>query len=87
MSTPANDPVVGPDGPREVGGLGRVPQRDKRPPQRRPRDARPRRQAARPAAAPPAPAPPDAPWEAGRERSPTPGAAPEGEGHEIDALA
>ena len=85
MSTPGDDSVVGPDGPREVAGLGRVPQRDKRTPNRRPRDARPRRPAARPAAATP---PPAGPWDEARGESPPPSAgAPEGEGHAIDALA
>ncbi len=84
MSTPENDSVVGPDGPREVAGLGRVPQRDRRTPHRRPRDARPRRPAARPATAT---SPPAGPGEARGESPPPPAGAPEGEGHALDALA
>jgi hypothetical protein len=84
MSTPADDSVVGPDSPREVAGLGRVPQREKRPPQRRPRDTRQRRPANRPGAGTPRPAGLE---EARRESPAPPPEAPEEDPHALDTLA
>lgn len=76
--------VGGPDGPREIAGLGQVPHQDKRRPNRRPRDSRKRRPAGPGVPAPAAPAPSD---EAAREGPAPPTAPDDQDPHTLDTLA